>query len=232
MRIVRFWRSTNDVEMYAGSGSPVILLHGMGVARNIWRSTIPALAAKFHVYAPDMIGFGASDKPLINYRIGTYVDFLDQFCKQLKIERASLMGVSMGGWIAAAYTIAHPEKVERVVLVDAAGYAPPANFDSRTLYGLNPSTREGLKQLSKLVFYNQAVFGSDAAIDQGLAFRINAGDGYTINSMVASIIRGEDFLDARVKNIKQPTLIVWAVRMVWCRCLMANGSREKSRIRI
>src|SRR6266566_7754285 len=150
-----------------------------------------------------------TDKPLINYRIGTYVDFLDQFCKQLKIERASLMGVSMGGWIAAAYTIAHPEKVERVVLVDAAGYAPPANFDSRTLYGLNPSTREGLKQLSRLVFYNQAVFGSDAAIDQGLAFRINAGDGYTINSMVASIIRGEDFLDARVKNIKQPTLIVW-----------------------
>ena len=74
---------------------------------------------------------------------------------------------------------------------------------------MNPSTREGLKQLSKLVFYNQAVFGSDAAIDQGLAFRINAGDGYTINSMVASIIRGEDFLDARVKNIKEPTLIVW-----------------------
>ena len=193
----------------AGSGPTLILLHGLGGSWQSWMFNIDSLAAKFHIFAPDQLGFGKSDKPLINYRIGTYVDFLDQFCKQLKIERASLMGVSMGGWIAAAYTIAHPEKVERVVLVDAAGYAPPANFDSRTLYGLNPSTREGLKQLSKLVFYNQAVFGSDAAIDQGLAFRINAGDGYTINSMVASIIRGEDFLDARVKNIKQPTLIVW-----------------------
>ncbi len=193
----------------AGSGPTLILLHGLGGSWQNWMFNIDSLAAKFHIFAPDQLGFGKSDKPMINYRIGTYVDFLDQFCKQLKIQRASLMGVSMGGWVAAAYTIAHPEKVERMVLVDAAGYAPPPSFDNRTLYELNPSTREGMKQLSKRVFYNQALFGTDAAIDQGLTFRINAGDGYTINSVVASIIRGEDFLDTRVKNINQPTLIVW-----------------------
>ena len=114
----------------------------------------------------------------------------------------------MGGWSAASYTLAFPDRVERLVLVDAAGQPPPADFDNRTLYGLNPSTRAGMKQLAVKVFYNK-LFSTDAVIDQVLAQRIAAGDGYTINSIVESIIRGEDFLDKRVQAIKQPTLIMW-----------------------
>jgi 2-hydroxy-6-oxonona-2,4-dienedioate hydrolase len=191
-----------------GSGSTVILLHGLGGNGQNWTPNLPALAAKFHVIALDQVGFGKSDKPLINYRVATYVDFLDQFCRQLKIDRASLVGESLGGWIAAAFTIAHPEKVDHLVLADAAGYAPPANLDNRTLYLLNPSTRESMKLLVGKVFYNKA-FVTDAAIDQVLAQRIGAGDGYTINSIIQSVIRGEDFLDNRAQTIKQPTLIVW-----------------------
>jgi pimeloyl-ACP methyl ester carboxylesterase len=193
----------------AGTGPTVILLHGLGGSWQNWAFNIAPLAAKYHVIALDQIGFGKSDKPMINYRIGTYVDFLDQFYKQLKIERASLVGNSMGGWIAAAYTAAHPDKVDRLVLEDAAGYAPPKDFDYRLLYNLNPSTRDAMKQVAKLVFYNQALFGSEAAIDQAMTARINAGDGYTIKSLTESIIRGEDFVDAQVKTIKQPVLIVW-----------------------
>ena len=193
----------------AGSGPTVILLHGLGGSWQSWAFNIAPLAAKYRVIALDQIGFGKSGKPMINYRIGTYVDFLDQFYKQLKIERALLVGNSMGGWIAAAYTAAHPEKVDRLVLEDAAGYAPPPNFDNKVLYNLNPSTRDAMKQVAKLVFYNQALFGTEAAIDQAMTARINAGDGYTIKSLTESIIRGEDFVDAQVKAIKQPTLIVW-----------------------
>lgn len=192
----------------AGSGPVVILLHGLGGNSQNWALTVGPLAQKFRVIVPDQIGFGKSEKPLIHYRIGTYVDFLDQFCKQLKIERASLVGNSMGGWVAAAFTIAFPERVERLVLVDAAGYAPPANFDYRILYGLNPSTREGMKQVAAKVFYNK-LFQSDALIDAAMAARFTAGDGYTITSMIESIIRGEDFIDKGIKSIKQPTLVVW-----------------------
>ena len=192
----------------AGSGPVVILLHGLGGSSQNWALNITPLAQKFRVIVPDQIGFGDSDKPLIHYRVGTYVDYLDQFCKQLKIERASLVGNSMGGWIAAAYTVAFPDHVDRLVLVDAAGYAPPPNFDYRTLYGLNPSTRAGMKQVAARVFYNK-LFQSDALIDAAMAARITAGDGYTITSMIESITRGEDFLDNRVKTIKQPTLLVW-----------------------
>src|SRR3954452_5897556 len=192
----------------AGSGPTVILLHGLGGSSVVWNFNIGPLAEKYHVIVPDQIGFGKSDKPLVNYRIRTYVDFLDQFCKQLKIERATLVGNSMGGWIAAMFTASFPDRVDKLVLVDAAGYAPSKDFDTRAFFGLNPTTREGMKVLVGKVFYNKA-FQTDAFIDQSIAARLAAGDGYTINSITESIIRGEDFLDDVVKTIKRPTLIIW-----------------------
>jgi len=204
--IAIFGQKINYIE--AGSGPTVILLHGLGSSSQAWQVNIAPLAEKFHVLVPDQIGFGKSAKPLVNYRIRTYVDFLDQFCKQLKIERATLVGASMGGWIAASFTAAFPDRVDKLVLVDAAGYAPPKTLDPQTLYGLNPTTREGMKALVAKVFYSK-LFQTDAAIDAAIAARLAAGDGYTINSITQSVIRGEDFIDATVKTIKRPTLIIW-----------------------
>jgi pimeloyl-ACP methyl ester carboxylesterase len=204
--VVVFGQKIQYVE--AGAGPTVILLHGLGGSSQAWQFNIGPLAEKYHVVVPDQIGFGKSDKPLVNYRIRTYVDFLDQFCKQLKIERATLVGNSMGGWIAAMFTASFPDRVDKLVLEDAAGYAPPKDFDTRVFFGLNPTTREGMKILVAKVFYNKA-FQTDAFIDQSIAARLAAGDGYTINSITESIIRSEDFLDDIVKTIKRPTLIIW-----------------------
>jgi pimeloyl-ACP methyl ester carboxylesterase len=195
------------VEM--GSGPVVVLLHGLGGNTTNWQFNIAPLAQKYRVIVPDQIGFGQSDKPVTNYRIRTYVDFLDAFLKQLKIERASLVGNSMGGWVAALYALAHPERVEKIVLVDAAGLAFAPGFDTSQLIKLNPSTREDMKELISRVFYNKTIFLSDAFIDASMAGRINAGDGYTIRSITESIIRREDFLDNRLSGIKQPTLVIW-----------------------
>ena len=59
-----------------GQGPTVILLHGLGGAKEFWLANIGALASKYHVYAIDQIGFGQSDKPLLDYRIATFTDFL------------------------------------------------------------------------------------------------------------------------------------------------------------
>lgn len=193
----------------AGSGPVVVLLHGLGGNTTNWQFNIAALAQKYRVIVPDQIGFGKSDKPLINYRIATYVDFLDAFLKELKIERASLVGNSMGGWVAASYALAHPERVERLVLADAAGLMPAQDLDMALLMKLNPSTREGMKELVSRVFYNKVIFMSDAFIDASMVARINAGDGYTIRSLTESILRREDFLDQSLSAIKRPTLVIW-----------------------
>lgn len=212
----------------AGSGSAVVLLHGLGGNSANWAFNTPIFAQKHRVIVPDQIGFGSSDKPFINYRLGTYVDFLDKFLEGLKVERATLVGNSMGGWIAAAYALKHPAKVERLVLVDAAGFAPPKEFDLAALSGLNPSTREGMKQLAGLVFFNP-LMKTDAAVDMLLAQRLSAGDGYTIQSLVESIHRGEDMLDGRLGAIKQPVLIVWG-RNDGLTPLAREGERFKKEI--
>lgn len=191
-----------------GSGPVVVLLHGLGGNSSNWAFNFAALSAKYRVIAPDQIGFGRSDKPLINYRVGTYADFLDKFLDGLGVERASLVGNSMGGWIAALYALKYPKRVEKVVLVDAAGFAPPKEFDLSALAGLNPSTREQAKYLMGLVFFNP-LLKSDAAADATLTARMSAGDGYTIQSLVESIYRNEDMLDGKLAGLKAPTLILW-----------------------
>ncbi|HEX8190194.1 MAG TPA: alpha/beta fold hydrolase [Pyrinomonadaceae bacterium] len=192
----------------AGGGPVVVLLHGLGGNSTNWAFNTPALAQKYRVVVPDQVGFGQSDKPLLNYRIGTYVDFLDKFLSELKVERATLVGNSMGGWVAALYALKYPAKVERLVLVDSAGFAPPKEFDINALAGLNPSTRDEMRRLAGMVFYNP-VFKSDAAVDVLLAQRMSAGDGYTIQRLVESIHRGDDMLDGRLGAIRQPVLLVW-----------------------
>ena len=192
----------------AGNGPVVVLLHGLGGNSTNWAFNTPALAQKFRVVVPDQVGFGSSDKPLVNYRIGTYVDFLDKFLSELQVERATLVGNSMGGWIAALYALRYPGKVDRLVLADSAGFAPPKEFDLHALAGLNPSTRDEMKRLANLVFFNP-LFKSDAAIDVLLAQRMSAGDGYTIQRLVESIYRGDDMLDGKLSAIKQPVLLLW-----------------------
>jgi triacylglycerol lipase len=193
----------------AGSGPVVVLLHGLGADASSWQSNIATLAQKYRVIAPDQIGFGKSDKPFINYRVGTLVDFLNGLMKELKVERASLVGNSLGGFTAAAFAIAYPEKVDKLVLVDAAGYSVPKETDPRTFNVLNPSTREGVRQVMSIVFYNKQLFANDAAVDALYTKKMQTGDGYTVQMFIESILRGEDVLDGKLDKIKQPTLLVW-----------------------
>lgn len=193
----------------AGAGPAVVLLHGLGGDSSNWAATIGPLSQKYRVIIPDQIGFGRSDKPMISYRVGTLVDFLDGLLKELKIERASLVGNSLGGWTAAAFTLAHPEKVDRLVLVDAAGFALAADWDGLPIRELNVATRAGLKRLIPLIFYDKEFYAKDEVVDLMFARKMTSGDGYTIQQFVESFIRKEDMLDNRLSAISKPTLIVW-----------------------
>jgi 2-hydroxy-6-oxonona-2,4-dienedioate hydrolase len=191
----------------AGTGAPVILIHGLADDSTVWHSIIPALSARFRVIALDQIGFGRSDKPLLNYRVSTFVDFLDGLMAELKIERASLIGNSLGGWVAAACALAHPERVDRLILSDAAGYAALAKtMDSRALTALRFASREDIRYLGPLTFHDKRFYKN---IDLAFKERMTAGDSYTDGQVVDSIIRGDDVLDNRLRTINRPTLIIW-----------------------
>src|SRR6266700_7183242 len=100
------------------SGSPVILLHGGGIDSALisWGAIIGQLAAQHRVFAPDLPGYGESATPDIAYTLDYYVHFLEHFMDTLNLERACLIGLSLGGGIALNFTLRSPLRVEKLVL--------------------------------------------------------------------------------------------------------------------
>jgi pimeloyl-ACP methyl ester carboxylesterase len=98
-----------------------VMHSGAVTTADTWNQNIEALATGFHVVAPDLPGFGGSDKPDINYDLMDFVIYLDAFMRAKGIDKAMIVGHGLGGEIAIAYALEHPEKAEKLVLVDSFG---------------------------------------------------------------------------------------------------------------
>ena len=105
----------------AGSGKPVLLLHGAGNGAIQWYTVIGPLSAHFQTVAPDVVGYGESDKPSAPYDRPFFSAWLRSLVDALGLEKVSLVGTSQGGAIALQFTLDNPEKVDRLVLVNSAG---------------------------------------------------------------------------------------------------------------
>jgi pimeloyl-ACP methyl ester carboxylesterase len=112
-------RCVNVVEI--GSGRPLLFVHGLGGSWANWLENICAFAPDHRVVALDLPGFGASELPREPISISGYARGLAGLCDELGIASAAVVGNSMGGFVAAELAIAHPQKVERLCLVSAAG---------------------------------------------------------------------------------------------------------------
>ena len=191
-----------------GSGPVVVLLHGLGSKKEDWLPVLEPMAQKYHLLVPDQIGFGKSDKPLMDYSVQTYVDFLNEFLRQMKVEKTSLVGESLGGWIAALYTTelgggAHLVPVEKLVLVDAAGLKQDTPIPD-----LNPSSLAGMKAMMEAVFYDTSWLDENA-LRKVFTDKLAVHDGYTVKSILGNPALAGERLDGRLGNIKAPTLVVW-----------------------
>ncbi len=116
-------RWCNVVDLGGGDpGRPVVLfVHGLSGCWQNWLENICELAGDHRVVAVDLPGFGASEMPSERITISGYASMLDELCGELDIEAAALVGNSMGGFVGAELAIRHPQRVERLVLVAAAG---------------------------------------------------------------------------------------------------------------
>jgi pimeloyl-ACP methyl ester carboxylesterase len=110
-----------------GAGEPVILLHGLGHASGTWTEVLPRLARHFRVYAIDMLGCGRSDTPRIEYHLWALATYTRYFMDAVGIERAHLVGHSLGGGIAMHVAGQYPERVKRLALVATGGLGREVN---------------------------------------------------------------------------------------------------------
>lgn len=115
---------------FGDSADPTILLiHGYTASTYVWHTTAPSLADEgFHVVAIDLIGFGFSDKPAwFDYSIGSQARMAARFMDRIGVGRATVVGSSYGGAVAATLALDYPERVEKLVLVDAVSNDEPRN---------------------------------------------------------------------------------------------------------
>jgi pimeloyl-ACP methyl ester carboxylesterase len=118
-----------------GNGSPVIFVHGGVSDSRDWLETMEALSPYYSLYAPDIIGFGQSDRSKGEYYLSEFSDFLLDFCEELDLEPACLVGHSFGARICLEFALRHPERVNKLVLIDAVGLGKVSLFGMYVLTG-------------------------------------------------------------------------------------------------
>lgn len=149
-----------------GSGAPVLLIHGSGpgvTAWANWRLVMPALAESRRVIAPDMAGFGYTERrPDDDYSMDNWVSHAVGVLDALGIERTDLVGNSFGGAIALALAIRHPERVRRLVLMGSVGVKFEITPALDAVWGYQPSL-EAMRGLLDLFAYDRGLVNDDLA---------------------------------------------------------------------
>lgn len=186
----------------AGSGPPLLFLHGTGSA-GAWLPVHAKLAERFEVIAPDHPGFGLSDRPDwlegIDDLVIHYLDLLDA----LGLDRVHVVGTSFGGWVAAELAVSHAQRLRRLVLVDAAGlHVPGAPLPD--VFWMSP------EENVRIVVHDQALAEQMLAApadEAALQLRIK---GQTTLALLAwNPYLHNPKLARRLYRVTVPTLVVW-----------------------
>src|SRR5215470_3434871 len=185
-----------------GRGAPLLVLPPE-FAANRWFPYHDALAAHFQVLAPDHLGFGLSERPEwlegIDDLVLHYVDFLDT----LGLERVSLIGISLGGWVAAELAVAHRERVQQLVLVGAAGLKVDGveRFDVFT---------HPIEETLQRLFHDQSRWVQLLSTDLGPEVIVRAyHESHTLARLSWNPYMYNPKLGRRLRRISVPTLILW-----------------------
>lgn len=148
----------------AGAGLPVVLIHGSGpgvTAWANWRLVIPALSAQFHVLAPDIVGFGYTERPAsARWEMSYWVDHMIGFLDALALARVAIVGNSFGGGLALALAIAQPERVSRLVLMGSSGVGFTMTPGLDDVWGYTPSPAN-MRRLVEMFAYDKSIVTDD-----------------------------------------------------------------------
>jgi pimeloyl-ACP methyl ester carboxylesterase len=210
----------NYVEM--GEGPPVVFIHGLAGCWQNWLENIPRFAANHRVVAVDLSGFGHSELPSEDISIPGYGRFMDAFLGQIGVERAALVGNSMGGFIAAETAISHPSRVEKLVLVSAAGGPTLRDrnnaMQSRVMRGARlfaPIAAAAIARREHLIRRPRLrrmlllkVARHPDRLEPELCYEVASGGGKPGFLDALQAILDYDF-EHRLAEISCPTLIVW-----------------------
>jgi 2-hydroxy-6-oxonona-2,4-dienedioate hydrolase len=196
---------------YFESGSSkktLVLVHGLGASSERWQYVVPLFEIDFHVIVLDLVGFGYSDKPLADYTIDFFSNFLEKFLISLGIKKTSIVGSSLGGQIAAEYTSSHPQSVDKLILVSPSGIMKQSTFalDAYVMAALYPN-----EQSAKNAF--EIMDGSGKKIPMniinGFVTRMKLPNAKFAFMSTLLGLKNSKLITKKLENISSPTLIIW-----------------------
>ena len=200
-----------------GSGEPVILIHGFFFDTNMWNMNIDVLAETYKVYAIDLWGFGYSTRKPMDYGYSLYARQLLLFMDAMGLQKASLVGQSMGGGTIIKFSISNRHRVEKIVLVDAAGMPNKLPIMGRIsnlprlgefMYGMNNDLVRKFT-LRSTFLYNKEILTDDFFEQLTRFHKIER------STAVMPYVTWKQFFDTLSEEISVlgsmdvPTLIVW-----------------------
>ncbi len=206
---------TNYIEAGDAVNPPLILIHGSGpgvTAFANWNAVIPTLAEHFHIFAPDMVGFGYTDCPaeLTNINMDIWVGHIAAFMDALGIASARFIGNSFGGALTLALAARTPDKVSRIVLMGAAGLPFDITEGLAKVWGYQPSA-QAMRQLMETFAFNPALV-TDVIVESRYQASIRPGAQESFARLFPEPRQAR--LDAlctpaeKLKALTQPTLIL------------------------
>ncbi|HEY5441235.1 MAG TPA: alpha/beta hydrolase [Gemmatimonadaceae bacterium] len=214
------------VERYGHGGAPVVLLHGFGTSSFVWRNIAPEIAlANRTAFAMDLFGYGESDRPFdADFGIASQAELVDRALTALRLPKATVVGLDLGGAVALRLASARPERVERLFLVNPIALDEIPAGDITTL---QRNTARFAFRVSKGILGVAPILGEllrrsvadpahmpDKLIARYLAPYVGE-EGLNHLLLLARSVDDEDMEDVEFGSIPQPTQIVWGDQDPW-----------------
>lgn len=209
---------TRFIEAGPPEKPPLIMLHGTAGSWENFCLNIAAHAEHFHCFAFDMIGSGLTDKPDFDYETQHYVKHLCDFMDAMRIDRASVIGLSLGARVASRFAIDHPERIDKLILLSATAYFPAREIQkdigaSRSMAAQNP-TWENVRDIFKGLVHDEASIPDDlVALRLAIYSRpeMKKAMSHILALLEPQVYNRNRIPDDDWRRIEAPTLIVAAV---------------------
>ncbi len=190
------------------SKKTIVLLHGLGASAERWADLWPLLN-KYNVVIPDLVGFGYSEKPLIEYTIEFFIKFLEVFFEKMQIQNPVIIGSSFGGQLALEFSLTHRDFFEKIILVSPAGtLEKPTYVLSQYIFsGLYPTSENVHRAFEMMANNREYVVDVGTVKDYINRMKLPNAKYSLISTLLA--MRRDQTLRKRLVEIVVPTLVIW-----------------------
>ncbi len=202
-----------------GQGEPIMLLHGFASSLHTWQPWTDRLVAEgYRVIRLDLPGFGLSDSPpRRQLNVASFNTFLTTFLDQLGVQNCHFAGNSFGGWVSWEFALAHPQRVDKLVLIDSAGYFTKGTRAKTVDYANKPFFKKLLaKGVPRFLVKNLLTnaFADNTKINDFMLNRYYglANKEGNLASLIKYSTQQPTAHTDQIKDITQPTLIMWGAK--------------------